>query len=50
VLLLIDKLGVGLLVLFAGFLLNRIRKRGELKIVLENELEKLRQSFACAEE
>jgi len=46
VLLLIDKLGVGLLVLFAGFLLNRILKRGELKIVLENELEKLRQSFA----
>jgi hypothetical protein len=46
VLLLIDKLGVGLLILFAGFLLNRILKRGELKIVLENELEKLRQSFA----
>ena len=46
VLLLVDKLGIGLLILFAGFLLNRILKRGELKIVLENELEKLRQSFA----
>lgn len=45
-LLLVDKLGIGLLILFAGFLLNRILKRGELKIVLENELEKLRQSFA----
>jgi hypothetical protein len=46
ILLLVDKLGIGLLILFAGFLLNRILKRGELKIVLENELEKLRQSFA----
>ena len=46
ILLLVDKLAIGLLVLFAGFLLNRILKRGELKIVLENELEKLRQGFA----
>ena len=46
ILLLVDKMGIGLLILFAGFLLNRILKRGELKIVLENELEKLRQSFA----
>jgi hypothetical protein len=46
ILLVIDKLGIGLLILFAGFLLNRILKRGELKIILENELEKLRQSFA----
>ena len=45
-LLLIDKLVIGALILLAGFLLNRILKRGELKQALENELQKLRQSFS----
>ena len=44
-LILIDKLAIGLIVLVAGFFLNRILKHGELKTVLENKLQELRQSF-----
>lgn len=45
-LVLVDKLGIGILILLAGFFLNKILKRDEIKAAFQTEILKLKHSLS----